>query len=647
LSGAICGYINAAENNSTIELGNKMISKLEIYKLDKICNIYEDNVFMSCGLLNIDYNFDLEILPFYDKDKKLIITADAVIYNKKEVAEKLCLEGDFKCITDSKLIIEAYKKWGEECPKYFIGDFSFAIWNIEEKELFCARDHTGNRTFYYRYDNERFCFSTLISPIISLYDNTEINEEWLVEYLSLPGAVHEMNSEHTLYMDVKQLPPASILKWKNDKIEIKKYWDPLKEIKELNLKSDEEYENEFKKVFFEAVHCRLDTNNNVGIMLSGGLDSGSIACIAAEKLKEVNKRLNGYSSIPLKGYKNEKVSDYYITDESEYIKELSLKYDNIDLNYCRCEGKSAITDIDKFIEILEQPYKIFTNIGWLDEIQEKAYNDGCRVLLKGQYGNSTISYGNLETHLKTLFSQGKFYSMYKEIIGISKVHKLPKKTAIKKSIRVLLPYKLRKIMSKTGKYNKLIVKDELIKKWKIYDKFEENQYYGEIPKYYTLDEMHKFIVKDSTFSHIGAVETKLSLYNGVSLRDPSRDKRIIEFCLSLPSDQFVRDGVERLLIRRYMKGILPDKIRLNMRKRGLQSADWIERLNGKYTDIFNTILNYMEIKCAKCYLDTDEIKTEIKNKMCEDNCNYDNLDKYITILIFLKFLKNSEFTFIL
>ena len=378
-------------------------------------------------------------------------------------------------------------------------------------------------------------------------------------------------------------------------------------------------------------------------MLSGGLDSGTIACIAAKILKKKNKRLRGYSSIPMEEYKDIKVSNYYITDESEYIKELQLKYDNIDLNFCRCEGKTAISDIEKFIDVLEQPYKIYTNIGWLNEIQERANNEGCKIILKGQYGNSTISFGNMETHLKTLFSQGKFYDIYKEIIGVCKVHKISKKFAIKQAVKVLLPYKLRKIIvtSKNGK-NKLIINEELIEKWKIYDKFKKNYYYGEVERYYTLNESHKFIVKDSTFSHIGAMETKLSLYNGISLRDPSRDKRIIEFCLSLPSNQFVRDGVERCLIRRYMKGILPDKIRLNMRKRGLQSADWIERLDGKYTYILNSILMDIEMQDAEYYLDTEEIKKEIKNRLRGyDFDDYRNLDKYIIILIFLKFLKKK------
>src|SRR5699024_5934631 len=128
-----------------------------------------------------------EQLPFYDYDRQLAITADAIIDNREELFDRLGVDhGERKLMPDSQLILLAYSKWGDEVPKQLIGDFAFMIWDEKNQKLFGARDFSGSRSLYYFHHNQRFAFSTVMEPILKLpYVKRQLNENWLAEYLAI------------------------------------------------------------------------------------------------------------------------------------------------------------------------------------------------------------------------------------------------------------------------------------------------------------------------------------------------------------------------------------------------------------------------------------------------------------------------------
>lgn len=645
---AVCGIIiQRGKESDLIEQGISMMDKLCKYKFDSMKHINKNNVFMGCGMQYITPESFNEVLPFYDEKKGYMVTADAIIDNREELYNLLNIQRKlWSSITDSELILRAYEKWDKKCPEYLIGDFAFAIWDEKRKELFCARDHVGKRTFYYYLSGSKFAFCTVIKPLFSACDKEiTLNERWITDYLALDGLLHETECNETVYKDIYQLPPAYTITLNEQGLKKTQYWDPIEEVKPLKLKSDKEYYEAFRKVFFEAVYCRLRSSSEVGIMLSGGLDSGSVACAAGERLSRENKRLKAFSSIPMKGY-NDNLPKYYAADESEYIEAIKNKIKNMDLTYCRCEGKDAFTDIDFFIDILEQPYKIFQNIYWYDEIVEKASKNGCRVLLNGQFGNGTISYGNFFINILTLYRKAKFVTLFKEIKGMSNLANISACKVFKEVIRVISPYKLRKMISSIrnrdyDRFYNVPVNPDLIKKWNVEKRFDEEHYNQLTEKFYDLYESHKYVVNPLTFSHVSAIETKISLARGIVIRDPTRDKRVIEFCLSLPGEQYVRNGQERYLIRRSMEGILPDKIRLNVSRRGLQSADWIQRIKPEWSSIRSQLEKFMENETIKKYIDCDKVKSKLESLGdLLDKKNENTVQMLLMTLIFSEFINS-------
>lgn len=617
---AIWGVIYRNGKRVSEEAKRSLVDRLSLYKVDSINTWEKGSIYLGCGLQYITQESLQEILPFYDRYKGLAITADAIIDNRSELFKQLKIPKEAQpCITDSELILLSYEKWGADCPRYLIGDFSFVIWDEKKDELFCVRDHVGKRTFYYYCDDNTFAFGTLIKPIFDLVGKKpDLNDKWIADFLVLKGPVLSVEYAESPYEGIYQLEPGHSLTVDKKGRTKRRYWDPLKEVKPLKLKSDEEYIEEFKKVFFEAVRCRLRSISDVGIMLSGGLDSGSIACVAAQELSGEGKRLRAFSSIPMEGYEfNDKKYRHFIPDEREYIRTIGEKYDNVDIEYCRNEGKDSVKDMDKYIDILEQPYKTIENSFWVFSMAEKAAKKGCRVLLSGQSGNTTISFGDFDVHIKTLFGKGKLIKMKREIDSLAKLYNLPKKRVIMEVIRVLLPYGLRKVVSNRVRknikdYEAFPVNPELVEKWNVKKRLEKKGYNLKPEKFYNLKDIHKYIVDNVSFSQVAIPETKASLAYGIVERDPSRDKRVIEFCLSLPSDQFVRNGVERRLIREAMKGILPEKIRSNCTKRGLQAADWIQRLKPSWQDICVDIERALENEHIKRYIDTSRLEKELE-----------------------------------
>ncbi|MBL1704138.1 asparagine synthetase B, partial [Klebsiella pneumoniae] len=150
-----------------------------------------EHTFFGCHAQWITPESIGEQLPYYDVKSKLIITADAIIDNRMELFDRLQVDNsERKGMADSELILRAYQKWGEESPKYLVGDFAFMIWDERNQKLFGARDFSGSRTLYYFRDHQRFAFCTIISPLLSLpYVRKELNEQWLAEYLAVSGMI--------------------------------------------------------------------------------------------------------------------------------------------------------------------------------------------------------------------------------------------------------------------------------------------------------------------------------------------------------------------------------------------------------------------------------------------------------------------------
>lgn len=642
---AIFGIIDLNKKKVDSKVLEEVNPIINGYKIDRNDNIVKENVLMVCGHQFITEESENQVLPFLDDCNNLVITADVILDNRDEIIEDLNITNDK--IPDSQLILLMYQKYKEDCVNKFLGNYSFVIYDFNNNNIFAVKDSTGSRSLYYHFKNNIFYFSTSIEPIKVVIKNVSLNERWICDFLTLKGMGNTVEIEETIYNEILQVNPATYINVNNQGIHKTLYWDPMKDIKILKLKSDEEYKNLFISTFKEAVKSSLRTNKDVASFLSGGLDSTSIVCLAADILKENNKSINTYTSIPMQKYEKkceENINEYYITNEEKMVRLTAMFKNNVVPHFCRSEGVDSVSNIDELLKCIEEPYKTIQNNFWMDQVVKKASEDNCKVLLTGQFGNATISYGNFYVQMRTLFEHFRFITMIKEINALHKETGVRRKKIIKNIINYLEPNCLIKRKFNMEEYFKdSIASREIINSTNAYKRFNRDDIINIIPWKPDLNRVKKGIVNLQALSQIGNVETKFSLRYGLIIRDPSRDKRIIKLCLSLPGNQFVDNGIERKLIREYMKDLIPDEIRNDIFHRGLQSADWIFRLNDKRGEVYNLIDKAIKSPLIEKYIDKnkvckqfDKIKTEISLQ------NQDSVKLLLLIVVLEKYINDLD-----
>ncbi|MCD7033159.1 asparagine synthase-related protein [Metabacillus sp. GX 13764] len=576
---AIVGMYQSLKQPVSAESKTTMMQALEHFPANDVQIFHKEDIFMGCHLQWITPESVGEQIPYYDSEMQLAITADAIIDNRAELFERLQIANtERRTITDSKLILLSYLKWGTESPKYLIGDFAYVIWDEKKQLLFGARDYSGGRTLYYHFKDSKFSFSTTMKPLLTLpFVAKNLNSDWLSEYLSIPYNFESIDPSSTIYKEIYQLPPSHLFIVKQDGVKLTRYTQ-FNFDKKLSLSSNEEYEEAFLHVFQEAVNSRIRTIHSVGAHLSGGLDSGSVASIAAKSLKKENKSLHTYSYVPVDGFESW-IHKRRIADETPFIESTANYAGNIKKNFLKFEDKNPFSEIDSWLEAIEMPYKFYENSFWIKGIYEKAEQDDIGVLLNGQRGNWTVSWGHAMEFQAVLLKKFQLFKLFREValysqnIGVArgKIFSVVRKKAFPSLFN-------RNAHLEEDPYPQMI-NPRFAETTKVYERLAENGVDFTGTGTQTVFDVRKEQFKRVYYWNInGTYGTKLSLRHRIWDRDPTNDLRVANFCLSVPEDQYVQNGQDRSLIRRSMKGLLHDSVRLNQTTRGIQGSDGLYRI---------------------------------------------------------------------
>ncbi|PPA69227.1 asparagine synthase-related protein [Jeotgalibacillus proteolyticus] len=639
---AIAGLINLNNEPVSAEYGRAMMNALAQFPSDDRQSYRQQNVFMGCHLQWITEESVGEQLPFYDYQKQLVITADALIDNRKELFDQLQIaKQDQKGMPDSRLILLAYEKWGEDSPMYLRGDFSFMIWDEKERKLFGARDFSGTRTLYYYRDSSRFAFCTMIQPFLSLpFVKKRINELWLAEYLAIPGMHETVEPFSTVYENIDQIPPSHSLTLVNGKITIKKYETVKMDAEKLKLRSSDDYIEAFQHVFQKAVAARTRTIHSVGSQLSGGLDSGSVVSFAAPHLKRQNKLLQTFSYVPENDFKDWTPKSR-IADERPLIKSTVNFVGNIKDHYLDFKGRSPYSEINEWLEIYEMPYKFFENSFWTKGIYQTAQQQGVGVLLNGGRGNWTVSWGPALEYQTLLFKKLRLIQLFREVNQYSK-NIGAKKSRVWSVVKGKIIAELSSPKS-AGSFP-LLINSSFADKTGVLEKIKEHKMDAASYSYFNSYEARRKQFEKLTFCNItGTNGTKLSLRYKVMGRDPTNDLDVINFCLSVPEDQYVQNGVDRLLIRRATENYLPDDIRLNQKVRGIQGSDGIHRMQQDWKEFMAEVYQVTQDPIMKDLIDMDVLRAALSRTDPTNpgtnyvyNANFKTLMRSIIVSRFIK-----------
>jgi asparagine synthase (glutamine-hydrolysing) len=225
--------------------------------------------------------------PMANEDGTIWIVFNGEIYNDPDLRPQLEERGHcYASRSDTETILHLYEEYGENCVHHLRGMFAFAIWDARAGKLFCARDRLGIKPFYYALLDDRFAFASEIKSLLELPGfRPRLNRRTLPEFFALGY----LSSEETMFESVFKLPPGHHLlldlSHKNPGPRITQYWDLTASSSGSQL-AEADYVAQFSGLFTEAVRSHLRSDVPLGVFLSGGLDSSSIAAVVASLREE-------------------------------------------------------------------------------------------------------------------------------------------------------------------------------------------------------------------------------------------------------------------------------------------------------------------------------------------------------------------------
>lgn len=484
----------------------------------------------------------------------LTIAADVRLHNCGELYSRLGIErAVIPAFDDRHLLLAAYAKWGQECGRFLLGEFAFAIWDDRLRTLFCCRDHMGFRPFLWWQNGSRFAFAANLKTILSFPDvQHSLNPRKFAETV-----VHDGNNrypEDTFHLGIMSLPPGSSLTVDGNGVHSQKYWEPEIRPDLVPARPEEAFEA-LRELLFEAVDCRLPPNVLVSAELSGGLDSSSITAIAARCLERQGRELVTLSAVVPPERQQQ------AADEREFIDEFR-SWPNIRMQYITAPDSGPFDDIDKPERFLLKP--TVNSRDYLHNAFDRALvSTGSPLLLQGHMGEMGPTCKGA-FYLAELAGSLRWATLLRELWQFQRVNAHMPLGLLYSELRDFLPRRPPK---------------------------EAEPYVLVTPPYAVLDKDFKPPRRQSGQRAVQIWALRRFLRNAVFVTgqtasgrarasQPLLDKRVVEYCLAAPPAMKVRNGYFRYLIRGSLGGVLPEKIRWRTDKKAF-SPDYFIRYNAQ------------------------------------------------------------------
>lgn len=592
----IWGFYNYDNDYNTTLINAQMYAPIKSFPHIKHHIETRENVGMGHMLVANTPEAVYESLPVYLDKEQVLFTAQGRIDNRAELARKLDLKID-SSYTDGKLILQSYLKWKNDCVSYLRGDWSFAVFDCADQELFIARDQMGYTSLYYYEDETGFYFSSSIKSLLSLPGyQKKLNEIHFVRQLTLWD--DSVDKSNTYFKDIFSLPIAHKLSVKNRKITQQRYWHP-QNIPLIYRKKRQDYADEMLYLFQSAVKARLRSHKPVASMLSGGLDSSAVSYIAADLLKQQNIRLTTFSHVPFfaEEIQNDKEQHRRILDETPLIMEVVGASGNISPTLLTSEKQSIVSGMMEAINVCNAPSHGSANLYWVYDIYKTTSQKSFGTLLTGEGGNGSISFAGTDYLLP--FNMASLALHPYQFLRTQIAKRIAKKYFNK------YLNKRRDVADSLKKYvSNIFLNPTILEAYQIEEDIAKND--KEIHRHISNIQEIKELFIDFYYlrSLRGAV---CGHYYGFEMRDPCTDVDLMEYLFSIPNEGFFDHHYNnRMLVKRMMNGKIPDKVLFEKRK-GLQSADIAYRVKAQSDEITETIQTVSQSAAANHYINTKEL----------------------------------------
>lgn len=525
-----CGYINKKEKESIKKMNDAIIHRGPDDE-----SYYKDD-FIAMGFRRLSI-IDLKggRQPMTNEDDTMIITFNGEIYNFKEIKEDLIKKGHtFKTNADTEVILHGYEEYKEKILDKLRGMFAFAIWDKNNKKLFCARDHFGQKPFYYGIFNDTFMYASEIKSLLYHPDfKKEVNKEALKPYLTFQTSV----LEETFFKGVYKLRPGHYLTYdfNTNKIETKEYYN-------INFKpKEQDFDKLVEKIddtITKSIDYHIISDVPVGAYLSGGIDSSYVVSyLKPDKTFSVGFDYKNFNEVPM-------------------AKDLS--------DMLNIQNKNELINSDDFFESI-------------DKVQYYADEPTANLSAVPLYFLSKLASKDVKVVLSGEGADELFggYTSYDEDIKLKKYRKLPFfiRKALKTLVSPLPSFHGKNFLTKGGSKiedyyvgNAFIFNNKEANKI-LSDKYKSNLTYQEITKPYfdkvaNEDDLTKMQYLDMYFwlpNDILLKADKMSMANSLELRVPILDKEVFALAKTIPTKYKLSHNTTKYILRKAASKRIPEE----------------------------------------------------------------------------------------
>jgi asparagine synthase (glutamine-hydrolysing) len=540
-----------------------------------------------------------------------IMTADLRLDNRGDMLRHLGLSPrEALSWPDSRIVLRAWETFGDSVWRMLRGPFAVAIWDPNKRTLTLARDHLGLNVVMWHKSERFFAFATMPNGLFALDDvRRELSEEKFADFLVLNHAEHAT----TIYRNVFRVRPAHVMRIDaQGEIAQERFWSPH-DVRAIRLRSDQDYADGLRECLDVAVRRQMRSAHPIGCLLSGGLDSSSVAALAARALAVTGQRLTAFTGVPRPGFQGSAPDGHY-TNEAPYVEAIARKVGTIDVTYVANDAVDDLAELDRFFIALEAPVRNPTNLGWVLTILRLARTQGRRVLLVGLRGNHTVSWnGWSQTHQHLM--RGRW------LTALRQWHLYYRRTPHSRwgaarhlFVEPLAPDWLADRATRRRHPDRIApwqehspIRPEFAAAMRVDDRARQDRH-----------DFHHRTRRDERVQgllladYAGDWHAAEKAFTGVEVRDPTADIDVISYCFGVPPEQFLAEGTDRSLIRRAMWGLLPESVLTN-RLQGLQDAGWFERVEGQRAALAREIHAMSQSPLARRAIDLARLERAVAN----------------------------------
>ena len=538
--------------------------------------------------------------PLVGGEGRFLLVADARLDNRAELAEALAVPPDrARTMADADFLLAAWERWEDGCFAHLLGDYAFALWDARERRLSLARDPFGGRPLHYHRGSGFIAFASMPKGLHAL---AEVpygpDEERVAELLAM---IPEEGSS-SYFRGIHRVEPGQLAVLMKEGATRRSHWKPRREL--LRLPRAEDYAEALRERFDRAVAARLrGAEGSVAAHLSGGRDSGAVAATAARLLAASGGRVTGFTAVPRAGYDGPDPEGRF-GDEGPVAARTAALHSNLEQVLVRTPDRDLLQGLDRAFFLYDRPLLNPCNQRWFDAINDAARERRHTILLTGQMGNMTISYSGMEW-LPDLAASGRWLRLLRECRALVRAGRMGWNGALFQAVGPWIPARVWQALSRLAgravtppnRYNALTAE----RRRALALDARAREHGLDLPDRPRRDSWQTRLRVLRRFDPGNHHKGVLGGW-GLDLRDPTCDRRLVEFCLSVPPEHFLAHGQPAALMARAFAELLPGEI-LEGRRKGLQAVDWHEGLTAAREELRVEVARLFDVPGAARALD--------------------------------------------